>query len=120
MVKDIGSREDIERMMRQFYDRLLRIPDMQKVFENVDMEAHMPHIVHFWSFVLLDEEGYKTNVFDKHLSLPIKTPQFDIWLEVFIKNADAHFAGPVTELAKSRATSLAFTFKAKWAKIKGE
>lgn len=80
----------------------------------------MPHIVHFWSFVLLDEEGYKTNVFDKHLNLPIKPHQFDTWLSVFNGTVDELFSGETADMAKQRATSLAYTFKSKWQKLKGE
>jgi hemoglobin len=118
-MRDIETKKDIEFLMENFYSKLLMIPHMHKVFENIDMAKHMPHIVHFWSFVLLDEEGYKTNVFEKHLSLPIKTPQFDVWLEVFIKNVIDNFKGEKADLAVQRATALAFTFKSKWEKIKG-
>ncbi len=92
---------------------------MKPPFEGLDFEKHVPHIVAFWSFVLLDEEGYKTNVFDKHVNLPIKPAMFDIWLEVWIKTVDALFKGEKAELAKQRATVLAFTFKSKWEKLYG-
>ena len=117
-MKDITTEADITLLMRRFYDRLLQLPDMQIVFKGIDMEAHLPHIVHFWSFVLLDAEGYKTNVFEKHLPLPIKTHQFDTWLQVFTDNVDRHFKGEKAELAKQRATALAFTFKSKWEHLK--
>ncbi len=118
-MKDIETKKDIEFLLQSFYSRLLLIPDMQKVFDNIDMAKHMPHIVHFWSFVLLDEEGYKTNVFEKHLQLPIKAPQFDVWLEVFTTAVKENFEGEKAALAIQRATVLAFTFKSKWEKIKG-
>src|SRR5436190_6886434 len=116
---DITSRSDIERMMRAFYSDLFEIPHMKRVFGNIDLEAHLPKIIHFWSFVLLDEEGYRTNVFEKHLHLPIQSAQFDTWLEVFKKTVDGLFEGEKAELAKQRATSLAFTFRNKWQHIKG-
>ena len=76
-MNDIASRSDIERLMNQFYAKLLKIDGMAAVFESIHFEEHLPKIIHFWSFVLLDEPGYKTNVFDKHLQLPIQSPQFD-------------------------------------------
>ena len=91
---------------------------MQNVFEGIDMEKHLPKIVHFWSFVLLDAEGYKTNVFEQHLRLPIRSPQFDKWLLTFTSTVDELFQGETAELAKLRATSLAYTFKTKWQKLK--
>ena len=119
-MKDITNRSDIELLMNTFYANLLKIDEMRPAFEGLDFEKHIPNIVSFWSFVLLDEEGYKTNVFDKHLHLPIKLHQFDIWLNVFISTIDSLYKGETAELAKQRATSLAYTFKSKWEKIKGQ
>lgn len=113
-MKDITSRADIERLIQSFYGKLLQIPDMKAVFEGIDLPAHIPHIVHFWSFVLLDEEGYTTNVFEKHTRLPIRPQQFDTWLSVFTATVDELFSGEKADMAKQRATSLAYTFKSKW------
>lgn len=118
-MNDITSRYDIELLINTFYSHLLRLPDIQPVFEGIDFPSHVPHIVHFWSFVLLDEEGYKTNVFEKHINLPIKPYMFDKWLEVWIRSVDTLFKGEKADLAKQRATVLAFTFKGKWEKMKG-
>lgn len=115
---DISSRSDVELLINTFYSRLLLLEDIKPVFENIDFEKHLPHIVHFWSFVLLDEEGYKTNVFEKHIPLPIKSYMFDKWLEVWIDTVNSLFKGEKAELAKQRATALAFTFKNKWEKLK--
>jgi hemoglobin len=117
---DINKREDIEVLMRHFYAKLLVMPGMAPVFEGIDFEHHLPKIIHFWCFVLLDEEGYKTNVFDKHLPLPIKSHQFDEWLVTFTTSVDELFAGEKAELAKLRATTLAYTFKSKWQALKGD
>ena len=117
-MRDIETRADIELLLRSFYDSLLRSEGMKRVFSHVDFEAHFPRIVHFWSFVLLDEPGYKTNVFEKHLSLPIEPDQFDEWLATFIAAVDANFKGEKADLAKVRATTLAYTFKSKWENLK--
>jgi hemoglobin len=117
-MKDIADKKDIEQLIRTFYSRLLSIEEMKPPFEGLDFEKHIPHIVSFWSFVLLDEEGYKTNVFEKHISLPIKPHMFEIWLKTWIGTVDALYAGEKAELAKQRATSLAYTFKSKWEHIK--
>jgi hemoglobin len=118
-MRDIESRQDIQELMENFYDELLKFADMRKILDMVDIKAHLPNIVHFWSFVLLDEEGYKTNVFEKHLRFPIQPQQFDTWLGVFTSVVDKKFKGEKAELAKSRATVLAYTFKSKWEKLKG-
>lgn len=113
-MNDISTRNDIEVLMRQFYSKLLKVDGMTPIFESINFEDHLPKIIHFWSFVLLDEEGYKTNVFDKHLKFPIKSPQFDEWLQVFTSTVDELFQGEKADLAKQRATVLAYTFKSKW------
>ncbi len=119
-MNDISSKADIELLVNSFYSELLKLEDMQVVFAGIDFPKHVPHIVHFWSFVLLDEEGYKTNVFDKHLHLPIKAHQFDTWLRIFTATVDRLFFGEKADMAKQRATVLAYTFKSKWEKLKGE
>lgn len=118
-MKDICNKEDIELLIRTFYNSLLQIDEMKPPFEGLDFEKHIPHIVSFWAFVLLDEEGYKTNVFDKHIDLPIKPHMFDVWLKTFTDSVDGLYHGEKADLAKQRATVLAFTFKSKWEKIKG-
>ncbi|MDP3555949.1 MAG: group III truncated hemoglobin [Bacteroidota bacterium] len=117
---DIKSREDIERLIFAFYDKLLQVEDIKPVFDGINFQSHVPHIVSFWSFVLLDEAGYKTNVFDKHINLPIKLYMFDVWLEVFTETVDNLFKGEKAEMAKQRAATLAYTFKSKWETIKKE
>jgi len=117
-MQDISTKKDIELLIRNFYNNLLLIEEMKAPFEGLDFEKHIPHIVHFWSFVLLDEEGYKTNVFDKHINLPIKPHMFDVWLNVWIETLNSMYQGEKAELAKQRATVLAYTFKSKWEHLK--
>lgn len=115
---DIGNKQDIEVLINTFYEKLLQVDEIKPVFAGINFPAHVPHIVAFWSFVLLDEEGYKTNVFDKHIDLPIKAHMFDVWLEIFNATVDQLYKGEKAEMAKQRATSLTYTFKSKWEKIK--
>jgi hemoglobin len=115
---DIKTKSDIEILINLFYDKLLQNPEMKLVFDGINFKNHVPQIVHFWSFVLLGEEGYKTNVFEKHLHLPIKLHQFDIWLDTFKKAVNELFVGQKAELAIQHATILTITFKSKWKKVK--
>jgi len=113
-MRDIETREDVELLIQSFYSSLLQIEDMKPVFAGINFQEHVPQIVHFWSFVLLDEPGYKTNVFEKHRPLPIQLHQFDTWLKTFTAAVDRLFAGEKAELAKQRAAVLTHTFKSKW------
>jgi hemoglobin len=110
---DIDTKDKIEQMIRNFYGSLLTNKDIQPVFENTDFEKHMPHMIAFWSFVLLDEAGYTTNVFEKHLHLEIKQEHFAIWLQHFENTVNANFEGPKAKLAIQRAQLIAYTFENK-------
>lgn len=116
-MKDITSKQDIERLINTFYAKLLLDDEMKVVFDKINFQDHVPQIVHFWSFVLLDEPGYKTNVFEKHTRLPIKLHHFDFWLSTFNGTVDELFAGEKADMAKQRATVLSYTFKSKWEKM---
>lgn len=117
-MKDITSRADITLLINAFYDKLLQVEEIKPVFAAIDFPTHIPHIVSFWSMVLLDEEGYKTNVFDKHVNLPIKLHMFDVWLNIFTETVDKLFSGELAEMAKQRAIVLTYTFKSKWETLK--
>jgi hemoglobin len=115
---DITNKQDIEKIINLFYEKLLHIDEIKSVFKGINFQSHLPNIVSFWSFVLLDEQGYTTNVFEKHIHLPIKPEMFEVWLKVFVDSVDELFTGEKAELAKQRATILTFTFKSKWEKVK--
>ena len=40
------------------------------------------------SFVLLEKEGYKTNVFEKHMFLGLEKIHFDKWLKYFFETTN--------------------------------
>lgn len=120
MKPDIATKQDIELLVESFYKKLLKIEGMPEVFQDLDFKAHQPRMVHFWSFVLLDEPGYTTNVFDKHLHLPIQAAQFRQWLETFVASVNELFEGEKAQMAIERATVLAFTFESNWQKLKPE
>jgi hemoglobin len=61
----------------------------------------------------LDKEGYKGNVFDKHVGLNIHEGEFERWIFHFNKTANDFFEGEKAELAKQRAELLKHTFLAK-------
>ena len=87
--------------------------EVKPIFAHVDFEKHMPHMISFWEFVLLDKEGYTTNVFDKHVNLPLKEEHFTIWLDAFEKTVHHLFAGEKAEMAIQRAQTIAYSFQTK-------
>ncbi len=108
-MKDIENRTDIALLVNTFYGKVLQDELLNPFFAGIDFEAHKPHMIHFWAFVLLDEAGYKTNVTEKHLRMPIKQEHFDRWLELFGETIDELFSGEKAEMAKQRAFTIAWT-----------
>jgi len=110
---DITNSEDVELLVKTFYSNLLLNEDVKPIFAHVDFEKHMPHMVAFWEFVLLDKEGYKSNVFDKHVNLPLKAEHFAIWLYTFENTVNSLFDGENAQKAIFRAKTIAFSFESK-------
>lgn len=109
-MKDILSEADIDLWMHTFYTKLLKDPVTAPKFEGLDLEAHMPKLTAFWAFVLLEKEGYRTNVFEKHVHLHLEKQHFETWLRYFFETTDELFSGPNAETAKQRVKLLATTF----------
>ena len=112
-MKDIENKKDIETLVDTFYDRVLQDPVLQPFFKNLDFSVHMPKMVHFWSFVLLDEAGYTTDVTQKHIRMPLQKEHFDHWIELFNVTVDTLFSGEKADLAKQRAFLIRWTIESK-------
>jgi hemoglobin len=112
-MKDISTNQDVEHLVDTFYGRVLKDENLAPFFSNLNFEIHMPKMVHFWSFVLLDEPGYTTNVTDKHMHMPLSKEHFDRWVELFHSTVNELFAGEKAEMAKQRATLIAWTIQNK-------
>lgn len=110
MKKDIQTRADITFWMTRFYDQLVQDEVTAGFFTHINLEQHLPHIVDFWCFVLLDEAGYTTNVFNKHAGLRLEEIHFRHWVQHFVQTTDLLFEGEKAQLAKQRAKLLASTF----------
>ncbi len=109
-MKDLETEEDLSIWLDAFYEKLLADPITAPKFADLNLKQHMPKLVQFWAFVLLDKEGYKTNVFEKHIHLHLEKIHFDLWLKYFRETTDALYKGEKAEMAKQRATMLAGTF----------
>ena len=121
-LNDIQKYEDIELLVSKFYDKLLEDPITKDKFKNLDIKAHLPKIVDFWAFILLDKPGYTGNVFDKHVPLNLEPIHFERWIEFWTSTVNELFNGPKAELAVQRALLLSYTFQSKlygndWKKI---
>ena len=112
-MKDIQTKEDLVLLVDVFYNRVLQDEKLAHFFAHLNFEEHKPKMVHFWSFVLLDEPGYTTNVFDKHANLHANSADFNEWVSLFHTTVNELFEGEKAEAAKFRATTLGYTFGSK-------
>ena len=110
---DIQTKEDIVLLVDVFYNRVLQDEKLAHFFAHLNFEEHKPKMVHFWSFVLLDEPGYTTNVFDKHANLHANSADFNEWVTLFHATVNELFEGEKADAAKFRATTLGYTFGSK-------
>lgn len=94
IVTDIVARTGIteamiEQLIRAFYGRARLDPLIGPVFESKvhDWEGHIERMCAFWSSVALMSGRYSGQPMRIHLPLPIDTPHFDRWLEIFAETA---------------------------------
>jgi hemoglobin len=113
---EISTQSDVDHLVRSFYGKVLKDELLSPYFAGIDLEHHLPRMVAFWSLILIDQEGYKGNVFDRHSHLDIDNRHFDRWVELFTQTVDEYFIGEKAELAKQRAKLLQYTFVSKMGK----
>lgn len=112
--KDIETRGDIEKFLLNFYEDVKADETIGIIFTKIvpmNWEHHIPLITDFWESILLDNPVYKKNAMEVHYQLnkifPLKAEHFTAWLNIFTRVIDNMYEGPVTELAKKRAVSIA-------------
>ena len=113
MRKEIETKEDLELLIDQFYGKVLKDETMAPFFADFDMQKHMPRMVDFWSFLLLDIHGYQGNVIEKHLHMPLKKEHFDKWVTYFHATLDEYFTGEKVKRAKEKVAVLRWTMESK-------
>jgi hemoglobin len=112
-MRDIQNKTDIENLVNSFYTKVLKDATLAPFFSKLNFEKHLPKMVHFWTFALLDEPGYTTDVTKKHLHMPLKKEHFDQWIALFNETTDELFKGAIAEKAKQRAFLIRWTIESK-------
>jgi hemoglobin len=124
---DIETREDCERLVREFYGRALPDVMIGYLFTDIaqlDLEAHVPEITDFWATILLGAQSYSGGAFRPHYALhqksPLKSGHFERWLTLWRGTVDELFVGPRAELAKQHATRVARAFHGRLESLSAE
>ncbi|HPM30595.1 MAG TPA: group III truncated hemoglobin [Chryseolinea sp.] len=113
MKEDIKTREDIQVLVNEFYNKVNKDELLAPVFGHVDWVKHLPVMYNFWSSMLLGDRTYEGNPFQKHIDLPIQSRHFNQWLLLFVKTVDENFQGAKADETKQRANSIAQIFQHK-------
>jgi hemoglobin len=121
-IEDIVARTGINEAMikalvRAFYGRARHNPLIGPIFERQvhDWEAHIRRLGTFWSSVALMSGRYHGQPMLAHPPLPIDTPRFNRWLEIFAETARdlcppaaaAHFLDRASRIADSLELGIA-------------
>jgi hemoglobin len=117
---DLDSRENVEFMIRSFYEKVNVDEQISRFFKQVvfvDWEKHLPIMYDFWESVILGSPTYTGNPMQTHIQLneksPLKKEDFDRWLHLFELNLNENFSGKFTEIARQRAISIATVMQLK-------
>ncbi|MEO6547617.1 MAG: group III truncated hemoglobin [Ferruginibacter sp.] len=114
MKPDISNRNDIEKLIVSFYNKVKTDSVIGFIFIDVvkmNWEQHIPTIIDFWEGILLDNPLYQKNAMEVHYHLnkiiPLQKEHFDSWLNLFYSTLDELYEGKLASLAKTRAKSIA-------------
>ncbi|MEP6620256.1 MAG: group III truncated hemoglobin [bacterium] len=95
-----------------FYARVGADPVLASYFAPLDMAAHMPRIVAFWSTMMFHTGRYSDNAFKPHLEMRGLTAQsFDHWMRALEETIDARYCGPNAERMKTLGHRVAYSMQ---------
>jgi len=108
---EILNRKDIELLLNSFYEKVLNDKTINRFFEDIDLEKHLPIITDFWCSLLLNEKNYQGNPMQKHMELhqmkKLTENNFSVWLQLFYETINENFKGNKADEMKLRATNIA-------------
>ena len=104
--------EDLHALLTDFYTRVERDALLAPYFASVDMSAHMPRIVDFWSTIVFQSQRYTGSAFKPHLEMPgLTAAHFERWVQTLETTVDAHAAGPAAEFMKALGHRIAYSMQ---------
>ena len=121
-MRDIETREDIDELMADFYEKAMTDEVIGYIFTDVakiDLEHHLPVIADFWEMLLFGTLNfpakYGRSPMQVHHALHekenLKAEHFGRWVKLFCGTVDEKFAGATATMAKVRAVSIAETMR---------
>jgi hemoglobin len=109
---DLAGDADLRRVLETFYAALARDPLLAPYFAGLDLAAHLPRIVDFWSTLLFHSGRYDGNVFRPHLAMPgLGASHFARWLDALDDAVRASHAGPTADRMLDLAHRIAYSMQ---------
>ncbi len=104
--------EDLSGLLASFYATLDRDPLLAPYFALLDMSAHLPRIVDFWSTIVFHTGRYSGNAFKPHLEMPGLTAEhFARWVATLEQVVDARYSGENASAMKGLAHRIAYSMQ---------
>ena len=104
--------EDLHDILTAFYATIEQDALLAPYFIDLDMDAHMPRIVAFWSTMLFHTGRYSGNAFRPHMSMPgLTAAHFERWVATLERTVDARHAGESAERMKDFAHRIAISMQ---------
>ncbi len=120
MKKEIETFEDVQLLVRSFYNKVLDDERLSPFFAYVrkhHWDKHLSVLDTFWNNVLFYSGDYHGNPLQVHTILnhfnKLSNKDFDRWLQLFTQTVDQLFEGEKAKLAKQRAMSIATIMRIK-------
>jgi hemoglobin len=111
---DIKTRDDIYRLVSQFYAKVRKDKALGPFFNETikDWDAHLEHLTTFWESSLFLKTRYYGNPLETHVKVDtahnhsIENEHFGLWLNLWYQTIDELFEGDYAENAKRRARKM--------------
>lgn len=104
--------EDLHDLLTAFYVTIEDDALLAPYFIDLDMAAHMPRIVAFWSTMLFHTGRYSGNAFRPHMDMPgLTAAHFARWVATLERTVDARHAGESAERMKDFAHRIAISMQ---------
>ncbi|UUV20421.1 group III truncated hemoglobin [Paenimyroides aestuarii] len=118
MKHDIESRDDLEQLVRIFYDKVRSDAELAPIFNSIitDWEPHLQKITDFWEQHLFGVQKYKGNPIEVHNKVDarmknnVTAHNFGTWLFYWMQTLDELFEGPNKEVLKFKARKMQTVF----------
>ncbi len=118
MKHDVENREDLEKLVRFFYDKVRNDAEIGPIFNSIisDWEPHLQKITDFWEQHVFGVQKYKGNPIEAHNKVDAETNHnvtahnFGTWLFYWMQTLDELFDGPNKEVLKFKARKMQTVF----------